>query len=309
MNRYATLDQALRELSQDDSVTASADDTKKVVWDALAFASERIDQLTADEFAPRIDIRYFDARGQHILSTATMDIVAGQPTNHRSSLLAITSVTIGGEDTALATTAYQSNPRGTTPIRKLTLLDGDSWLTYGTTWEGAHAIAGVWGNRTRYSTEGWVDSGDTVENNPLAADGVTINVNDADALSGAYALPRFQAGQLLRIGATGSDYRLVQSVIGASTNTLTVTNNANGGTSASVAQNTAIYIWQPELAIQRAAIVWVKHLFARRGVTTSSTYDGATGVAMRFPPDAPEEVMNILTEAGYLQNKRGWRAV
>ena len=309
MNRYATLDQALRELSQDDSVTASADDTKKVVWDALAFVSERIDQLTADEFAPRIDIRYFDARGQHILSTTTMDIVAGQPTNHRSSLLSITSVTIGGEDTALATTAYQSNPRGTTPIRKLTLLDGDSWLTYGTTWEGAHAIAGVWGNRTRYSTEGFTDSGDTVENNPLAADGETINVNDADALSGAYALPRFQAGQLLRMGATGSDYRFVQSVIGASTNTLTVTNNANGGTSASVAQNTAIYIWQPELVIQRAAIVWVKHLFARRGVTTSSTYDGVTGVAMRFPPDAPEEVMNILTEAGYLQNKRGWRAV
>lgn len=307
-NRYATLDQALLELSKDDSITLSADDTKKVLWWALNGVSDRIDQLTSDEFAPRIETRYFDARGDHILSSGTMDLVAGQDTNVRSGLLDITSVTVGGADAALATTAYQADPRGTTPIRKLALLDGDSWLTYATTYKGAHTIAGVWGNRKRYSTEGWLNSGDTVQNNPLSASGTTINVNDADALTGAYALPRFQAGQLIRIG-TGADYRAVESVIGASTNTLTVVCNANGGTSVQQAQGTAIYIWQPEPVIQRAVVAWVKHLFARRGVTTSSTYDGATGIATRFPPDAPDEVMNILTEAGYLQNKFSWRAV
>lgn len=308
MNRYATLDAALLELSKDDSITTAAADTKKVVWWALAGASERIDQMTADEFNPRIETRYFDARGDHILSSQTMDIVAGQSTEVRSGLLSITSLTVGGADTALDTAAYQGDPRGTTPMRKLTLLDGDSWLTYDTTYGGAHAIAGVWGNRRRYSTEGWVDSGDTVENNPLAANGTSITVNDADALSGAYALPRFQAGQLIRIGTT-TDYRSIESVTGASTNTLDVIPNINGGTGASQAQNTPIYIWQPEPVIQRAVIAWVKHLFARRGVTTSSTYDGTTGVATRFPPDAPEEVINILTEGGYLQRKYSWKAV
>lgn len=300
-NRYATLDQATSEME----AQSIKPDTYKYLWQALEFVSSRIERETHLEFAPRLETRYFDAVGDHVLRSNLIDVLAGQSAEVKSPLLSITSVTLGGDDSPLPTTAYQEHPRGVSPITQIELIDGDAWTTFDTSPYSAIAITGLWGYRTRYPTDGWklADSLTAAIANTTVE---TFSVSDADAVVG-YGMPRFSPGMLLRTGATvTSEMRHLYAI---SSNTLSATRADNGSSAATQAQDTGIYIWQPEPAIQRAAIRWVSYLAFRRGKFVSASYDGIA--TEQFPADMPDEVRNILEDGGFMARQHApmWRAI
>ena len=92
-------------------------------------------------------------------------------------------------------------------------------------------IDGVFGYGDGRSATPYKDSGDEVEDNPLAADATVVTVNDAD---------NFGAGQTIRM----EDEQAYIEDVNTSTEKLTVRRGVNGTTAAAHVQNTTIYIYE-----------------------------------------------------------------
>lgn len=284
---YASLEQARAEIKQAANQSVGGDDDAYVLR-ALYFVSGRIEKLKGMSFAPYIDQWYLDALGEHI-DDLYHSLTLNEP------MLSISAVEVGGVEWT-ADTDYLPVPRNRTPIQAIRIPPGSGkdWSNYGNDWIDAVLIAGVGGYHTRYSSAFYA-SGDTVQDAPLTAGASTITVQAVDGVDAFNRAPRFSPGQLLRIG-TGNDFRLILDV-DKSNKTLTVLPSARGSTSTSQAAGTAIYIFQPEEAIQRAALRWASYLYKRRGSFSGSEVDALTGnVLTNFPQDAPQEVSNILDE-------------
>lgn len=95
-----------------------------------------------------------------------------------------------------------------------------------------------WGYHDNYAAA-WGDSFDTVENNPLAADGTSITVNDADGIDDE-GNTRFVVGTYLMI----EDEMLQVLTVNTVTNVLTVRRGIHGTTAAAHTQNTSIATWR-----------------------------------------------------------------
>lgn len=102
-------------------------------------------------------------------------------------------------------------------------------------------------------TAAFEDSQDEVENNPLAADGTSITVNDADGADLWGLTPRFQAGQVLRIESE----LLEVTAVNPAANTLAVIRGRNGSSAAAHNQNTTIKIWRAPEPVQQALAIQV----------------------------------------------------
>jgi len=85
---------------------------------------------------------------------------------------------------------------------------------------------------------GFADSGDTVQDSPLAATATTVTVNDVDGVDVFGRLPRFAVGDHVQIGG---EIMRVQAVDTA-TNILTVERGVKGTSAAAHAQNTSIRV-------------------------------------------------------------------
>ena len=279
--RYATLAQGRSEIKETDA-TATAGDP--YVLAALAHVSARIDIETGRTFAPFIEMRYFDAIGEHI-DPVERTLLLDRP------LLAVTSVTVNG--TALvAGTDYLPVPRSGTPITGLRIpaSSGHWWGEYSGDWKDSIAVTGIWGYHTYYAGA-WLASGDTVQAT-LAAAADYVQVQDASALDSLRRSPRFSPGQLLRFGATLDYAEVLEVDTDTSPDRLYLRRNARGSTAIEHAATTPISIWQPEAAIERAALRWVGYLYKRRGSFENTQFDGVT--VTTFPPDMPKEVEDIL---------------
>lgn len=288
--RYATLAQARAEVKETGASAALANSTGQLTDDAyllqaLAFVSSRIDNQMGMTYAPHLESVYYDAYGWHI-DDLRHELKLDRP------FMTITAVSIAG--TALTPDDdYLPVPRNATPIEALRIppSSGRDWGEHTGDWIDSILVTGLSGFRRGYASA-WRSSGDTVEDNPLAADAVEITVNDADGADSYGVSPRFSPGQLVRFG-TDSDFREVLAV-DYTTQKLSVRSSARGSTSTSQAQNTAIFIWQPEEAVQRACLRWTSYLYKRRGEFQTVTYDGVQTV--QFPPDIPEEARAALDE-------------
>lgn len=279
---YATLAQARAEVREHDpAVTAG----NPYILQALAHVSARIDRHAELTYAPLLDTRYLDGRGDHI------DDMRGELFLDFPAL-AITSVTVGGT-VWTADTDYRTQPRGRTPINALRVPFGigRNWDDGSGDWIDNVEVTGIWGYHRQYASA-FVESNDAVQDNPLTSSAKTITVTSFDATSqdAAGRSPRFSAGQLLRL-----EDELVLVVDTPSNTQLTVLRGVRGSSSASHLQNTKIAIFTPEPTIERACLRWVSYLYKRRGqFETVVTTDGFT--TTKFPPDVPEEVQGILDE-------------
>ncbi|MGB1285386.1 MAG: hypothetical protein ACPG7F_02535 [Aggregatilineales bacterium] len=103
-------------------------------------------------------------------------------------------------------------------------------------------VQGIWGWHDDWSNA-WVNSADTVQDNPLSDSATTLTVTDADGTNSIAHSPRFQVGQLLKIA---EEYLRVLA-IDTATNTLTVQRGVNGTTAAEHTTSTIIYIYHPPL--------------------------------------------------------------
>lgn len=256
-------------------------DVAKLLED-IAWASARVMTDKDCPFEPNIETRYFDASmGQH-MSNDRRTLWLRYP------LLSLTSAELG-DSTALTAGQYTLRYGNDTPYFAIQLnqSSGYAWTQYTTNTENAISITGVWGYRHKYS-QAWV-LGSTL-NGAIANSTVTsITVTSGTP---------FSPGMLLKIE---NEWLRLTAV---STNTLTVERGVNGSTAA--AHNTAldIHYWTVEPIVNRAVVKWASYLLSRRGAHSTVTYDGLG--TEEYPPDAPEEVSNILKS---FYNSQGFRAV
>jgi hypothetical protein len=294
MIRYASVVQARMESKVMPGDTQHDDYLKQALW----FTSARIDAMTDFEFAPRVITKKLHARGLHI--DDELDVI-----DLPAPLLEPVLVTINNGSTLVLNTDYEFYPTDGYPVTQLRRLGGHSWSEYGETWINAISIKALWGYRQRYDLEGWTSSGgkNSVALTPTGTE-ITLVSGSIDGRDGLYRTPRFSAGQMIRM-LSELMIILETDAAGASPDKLIVKRAVNGS-SAPVADypiDTAIDIFEPDPIIQRACLRWTGYLYVRRGAYESLKTDGATVV--QFPPDAPEEVLNILDE----RRSFGWIAV
>lgn len=192
----------------------------------IGAASSLVEQYTGRSFVPLWQTRRFDAHGDHITTTTL---------NVDRDLLEV-SVLTNGDGVEIAPADYLLVPYDDYPKHAVSLR-GTSIVTF--TWEddwrAAISAQGVWGYHEDW-THAWVDTLDTVQNNPLTAQATAITVANADGVDARGIAPRFEVLGYYRIENEVVQARSVNSV----TNTLTVLRGVLGTTAVQHAQNTAI---------------------------------------------------------------------
>jgi hypothetical protein len=204
-------------------------------------------------------------------------------------LLTLTALT-NGDASEIESDSYVPEPANQYPKSAVRLLGGTNWqLPSDGQREQVISVAGLWGYHRRYS-QAWVDSLDTVQNNPLAAVAMSLTVQDADGLAGDGETYRFQAGNMIKVGSEFLDVLDVNY----STNILTVVRGYNGTTAVAHDQGTTIYVYRPMENIVRAARRWVKYVYRQKDVDTMDVAN-IIGTGVRISPSAiPPDVEALL---------------
>lgn len=274
---YATLAQTKQEkIILDTDVSGDV-----AMAEILAHVTARIDKITLREFGPVKRTRRFDAAGSHISNTYNALNLGKQP------ILEVQTLSVGGvtlsayDDDADTGDYFFLNDESPYFSIALSNVSQARWSDQiNNEWRNAIRLTGIWGYRTQYPYEGWQPSAATVDD----------ALNDSATTLTVSSVTPFSPGQRLRIGSEFLDVRAVDEEDG-----LTVTRAAGRTTAAAHSGGAAIDIWVPELPITRAALRWAAFLYERRGHFSSINFDAVIGqITAKYPPDAPEEVQNIL---------------
>ena len=240
MYTIATLYQLRQYLGLSDSDTA---DDEKLIH-ALDLATSVIEHFTHRRFCPRVET-----------VSHTFNLSEKTELLLEDDLLQLTTLTNGDGTTIDSNDIALLPDNSDEPVGVLRLLNGEAFV-YSTSPLNAIQVNGVWGWHNRWLTA-WLDSEDTVQDNPLTDSATTITVTDADGTDSNNQSPRFQVGHLLRIE---SEYLRVLAVDTAA-NTLTVLRGIHGTTSAQYAQSTTIEIFQPAREAELLCIRYAAWLY------------------------------------------------
>lgn len=134
-------------------------------------------------------------------------------------------------------------------------LTGGACFTFDETPLRAVQVAGLWGTHDDWA-HAFRDSGDSVQD-ALNATTTSFYVSSAEGADTLRIMPRFQAGQLLRIG----DELLWLLALDAGTNTLYVQRGAQGTSASEHAPGTPIFIYQPARDVQQLCLRWAAWLY------------------------------------------------
>lgn len=144
-------------------------------------------------------------------------------------------------------------------------------------------ITGAWGYHAHYKSA-WVDTLDSVEDNPLTSSATTITVNDADGTD-ASGMTRFAVGNLIRVD---NEFMAITAITTTPTNTLTVLRAQRGTRATSHVKESIIERWHvpDDLALVCFSIAKImkdadQSVGARQGVS-----DQSAGAAIALPDDA-----------------------
>ena len=291
MNVYATASEVKRMLGSGVEPGKEARD-EDVYLEFCIDASRMFDTWVTNgvqpkrRFYPRIATKSFDhpegSAGELALRDDLLELTTLTTENG--------ATTIPGADVVLTTPTGNANQ---SPGTRLKLKENGSvtTFTFDGTVLGANSVTGIWGYHDEW-TDAWEDSGDEVENDPLAAGGLTITVNDADG-DDINGLPwRFNKQQLIRIE---SEYLWITD-IDRTANILTVRRGRNGSTAAAHAQNTQIDLFIPMYDIRHAMQALTTFLYQRK--SSIGTVDDRPMATMDgrliLPSTLPEEVRGIL---------------
>jgi len=223
MNEYVTYSDLKTYLG----ITGTGDDA--LLKDCCERASRIWDTLTRRRFYELKATRYFDYQDDYKLHL-------------HDDLLSVTTLT-NGDGNTISSSDYYLYPLNAYPKRWIEIdKAGGEFFTYSTTPQKAISVEGLWGYHDDYDNA-WLDSGDTVQDDPLSSSATTLNVSDGS---------NFKVQQVVKIG----DEQLYITAI--SGNVLTVERGKNGTTAASHDQGTAIYIWAPPADV----VHWVLRLAA-----------------------------------------------
>jgi len=281
---YATLAEARAELKAD--TTTDADEDVKLLR-MLDVASSRITRVFGNRLEPFKQTRTFYIRPDRVNSLERLLFLDRW-------FLALNSVTV--YNTALTVgTHVEAYVNSYSPYNKLRLIStGDNWYT---TWADSGYTASVyvgadWGFRPYYLTEGWRDSGDSIQDaGGINATVTTVTVTDADGADWENRTPRFSPGHLIRAGTEWM--RVLETDTAA--NTLTVRRGENGSTAAVHAKDVQLDVFYPEDMIRHTVARHAALLYKRRGAydIPAGDFGGAA-----YPRDLEVELLDTLQ--GYM---------
>lgn len=261
-NIYATLDGARRYLG------LAADQTDDdLLLLLLGAASRLIEGYAGRRFYPQRATRHYTASDPFRLLLG-------------ADLLALHSLT-NGDGRAIPLDAVHREPVDE-PVSACLLLDRTRVaFVHGGDPVGAIAVEGTWGYHPAWA-DAWQDSGDSVGDDPLAADALTLTVSDAAGAGLA-------VGQLIRIG---EEYLHVLGV-DALTDTLSVARGANGTAAASHTQGAAIALYAPPEDVRQACLRVTHWLYKQPDAGFVQRTGGLRGEVI-VPPALPDDVRQIL---------------
>jgi len=254
--------------------------------------SQAFERYCEQTFFPFVDTHYFDAEDNDQIMQYSNVLRLDEP------LMSLTSVTLGNNVQPTVGTDVVGSPRQITPITKLQLLSFTNyWNQYSSQWRQAIEIAGIWGYRSRFATEGFIDSGDTIQDaSGIDATVTEITVSDATAANALNAIPRFDVGQLIRVTTDDEDEYMVVTDVDYTTDKLTVLRGQRGTDPAIHAKDLAIYVFQPEPDIVKALAVAVDFEYSNIGkyeTVQVSNIPGAKATTIQ-PELWPASVMRTL---------------
>jgi hypothetical protein len=281
---YVTLTQLKRQWDSENANNATL--SNPVMMEYARTATSKVERITGNEFMPRIETLYFDAKNSE---DSGWHIDTKRNTMSVPPILELTT-TVLGDGTSLTTdTDVRLSPRGSEPAFELAIYYPSTalWTDYTDDPIDAIAITGVWGWRDRHSVEGWQLSGDAVKTDALTTSSTTVKITDANGTNWIGDTPRFDLGQLIKID---DEYMAVVST-DTSTNELTVIRAIRGSTAATHEIGAAISVFVPQPEIIRATQLIAFFDYARRGNIKQVTFDGVTTVE---GIEVPKEVVEIL---------------
>ncbi len=228
MYTIATLEDLRRHLG----LSATDTDSDQDLLHSLQEASHLIESLTQRRYCPRFQSR-----------TVPLDRTAPRLLILPDDLLELRAINdAGGEMDLNRFLRLPEDPD--TPASILHLARG---VTFRLDASGPRAVEinGIWGWHDRWM-QAWRDSGDTVRDSALSADTGTISVYDVAGSDKDGFSPRFQVGQLLRIG----DEYLRLTAIDRQNQRLTVLRGAQGSAAVAHQRGATIETYTASLPIR-----------------------------------------------------------
>lgn len=269
----------------------SACDVTGTSYDALLVrmasnASRLLDAAAGRQFFPELATRFYDGSGE-------AELWLPEP------WLAITTLELSddGGDSYTATPVENTDfwcsdgaQYGRSPTQLLVMAPAGSYATF---YDGRRAVklTGVVGWHRRYSTA-WA-SVDALAAQASAST-TTLTVADADGIDETGATPRFQVGQLIRLG---SEFCQVMAV-GAVGNTLTVRRGLLGTTAVIHALATAVEVWRPDELARQATLIQAVRWFKRAQSAFQDVAAAMETGTLTFARKLDPEVEFMLMEAG-----------
>jgi len=270
VNVYATLADLRRYLGLTSAQTSDDD----LLLMLLGAASRLIEGHAARQFYPTRQTRAYTVEDPALLLL-------------HGDLLHVYSLT-NGDGSAIPTAAYHLEPAGEAVKSSILLDRTQAVFTHDGDPVEAIAVEGTWGCHPGWP-EAWLESGDSVQDDPLAASATALPVTDADAPGPTGYGARFAVGQLIRI----EEEYLPVLAINTSTNTLTVGRAANGTAAASHDQGTAIDIYRPPEDVRQACLRVASWLYKQKDAGFVQAAGNLRGQVL-VPPALPEDVQQVL---------------
>lgn len=275
-------------------LTSTTDDA--LIQKLLTWSTGVIHKVKGRRYDVRLATILHDAPIRESSAFGVYDRSRRLPTRERSLILREDLLEMvelkNGDGTVLASGEYFLSP-SSTPYSVVRLSNGIAWLPDDNgNLAQAISVKGWWGYHDDYPNC-FVDSLDTVIDNPLSAGSTTIKVSNVNGTASDLDSPRFQAGMLLRAGSELM-YLVSATANDPADDELTVVRGVNGSTAASHAQGTKIEIFRPMSFVNQAAIRLTAWRYAQKDTDQfDKTYAAGSGITV-VPTALPEDVRLLL---------------
>jgi hypothetical protein len=239
MADLVTLDAVRRVLAVKTENTDDDDLLRRYVRDATAL----VEQYTGRAFVPEWRTRHFDAVGDHITARA-LDV---------RDLLDVTAL-VNGDGTVIPPSQVVLRPSDRWPKIRIQLRASAPTFCYDGDPLDAIQVDGVWGFHEAYD-RAWIDTLDSVQDDPLAAGVTSITVQDADGVD-ERGDSRFPILGCIRL----EDEVAQVMAVDTNTNTLTVRRAQLGTVAAQHDQGTTVQRYTPMADVENACLalaVWM----------------------------------------------------
>lgn len=243
---------------------------------ALRGATAQIDRHTARRFAPVRQTRHYEAREPY---TLRLEI----------DLLELHSLT-NTDGEAIDITAVRVLPEGDGPRVAIVLPPGGNQTFGPGAADETISVTGIWGTHDAWSTA-WVDSGDTVQADPLPEDATMLTLTDVDGADVLGQSPRVDVGQLLRL----EDEYLHVTGVDTTANTISVIRGVRGTQAASHAAGTPLEVYVPPLDVQALCLRWSAWLYQQVDAGIGA------GADWLYPPDLPDDLYRLAAPLRHLR--------